>query len=82
MTFYYTAFTPRRCHYDNCQFYFAKVTIGTRVSATKGEQEETSVLDLLDHRHSGDPIIFALDANKVGVRYFTSRAAAVSSKTS
>lgn len=31
---------------------------------SRGEQEETGALDLLDHRLSGDPIIFALDAKK------------------
>lgn len=31
---------------------------------SRGEQEETGALDLLDHKLSGDPIIFALDANK------------------
>lgn len=62
-TFYFTALTPRRHHYDNCQFYFRMPTIGTRARARKGEEEENGALDLLDDRHSGDPINITLDAN-------------------
>lgn len=29
------AFTPRRCHYDNCQFYFRKLTTGAGVGAKR-----------------------------------------------
>lgn len=41
--------------------------MGTRLRETRGEQEESGVLDLLDYRRSGDPIIFASDANTKSV---------------
>lgn len=75
---------PWRHHYDNRQFYIRILTIGTRVRATGGEGRR-GALDLLDDRHSGDPINVTLDANTMSawrLRHFTPRANAISSKTS
>ena len=63
LSFYFTAFAPQRHHYDHCQFYFRTATIGTGMRARKGEEEENGVPDLLDDRHSGDPINITSDAN-------------------
>lgn len=39
--------------------------MNSRLRTSREEQEDTGALDLLDHRLSGDPIIFALVANKL-----------------
>ena len=84
-TLNFTASTSWRQQYDNCQFYLKMLTIGTMVGARKGVEEEMGALDLLDGSHSGDPINITSNANSKsawGLRHFTSRATAVSSKTS
>lgn len=42
-----------RCHYyNNCQFYFRKVTVSARLRASRGEREESGALHLLDPTHT------------------------------
>ncbi|KAI9525818.1 hypothetical protein NQZ68_002366 [Dissostichus eleginoides] len=62
-TLNFTASTSWRQQYDNCQFYFKMLTIGTMVGARKGVEEEMGALDLLDGSHSGDPINITSNAN-------------------
>lgn len=79
-----TAFTPRCCHYDNCQFYFRKLTTGAGVRAKRGwerEEETTAAWFIRPQAQRGSNHLCIGCQRRVGVRHFTSRAAAIGSKT-